>query len=275
MITKIVQLQHYLKSILIVSILFTTVWAQSGNREFDYGPRYEPKDIRVLKSTPCILMAETAFVFNTDEVIRAQCGKDEITITGIEQGRKNSDDEKTTTHVRIQIKRSLQSPLSTTIRESEFPADFVDSVSTLDLNGDEKPEYIIDLSSHGNGLAANIGGVVVLLSRNDGYQYMNMGDLIMNPNRFIQYKKNATTVMVTERLIQHRSHDYFLFDLIRFPLDSHRGVASANKLDSRFPFWTRYTDKPTHMETDRLSPSTKRALWHDPVSQMHFGRFKK
>lgn len=267
-----VQLQYYLKFIVITCIfLGTTTWAVA---EFDYGPRYESKDIRVLKPIPCILKAETAFVFNTDEVISAQCGKDELTITGIEQGHKNGE-EKTTTHVRIKLKREQQPPLSTTIRESEFPADFVDGVSTLDLNGDGKPEYIIDLSSHGNGLAANIGGVIVLLSRNDGYQYLSMGELIMNQNRFLKSKKNDATIMVIERLIQHRTHHYFVFDLIRFPLDSRHGVASANKLDSRFPFWTLYTEKPTHTQTDQLSPAAKRTLWHDPISQIYFSRFKK
>jgi hypothetical protein len=260
-------------SILTLSILLSlTVWATS---EFDYGPRYEPKDIQFLTPTPCTLKAETAFVMNTDEVISAHCGKDELTITGIEQGRKSSDEEKTTTHVRIQLKRSQQPPISTIMPESEFPGDFVDGVSTLDLNGDGKNDYIIELSSHGNGLAANMGGVLLLLSSKEGYQYVSMGQLITNPNRFVQFNKDKTVVMVLQRLYPYRSHNYFVFDLIRFPLGSAHGVRSANTLDTRFPFWTLYTDVPTHTQTDRLNFAAKRALWCEPVSQMHFGRFRK
>lgn len=258
--------------ILIFSVLLSiTTWAVS-DAEFDYGPRFQSKDVQVLTPTPCTLKAETAFVMNTDEVISAQCGKDEITITGIERRHKSAE-EKTTTHVRIQIKHAQQPPISTMIRESEFPADFVDGVSTLDLNGDGENDYIIDLSSHGNGLAANMGGVLLLLSQKNGYRYVSMEHLIHTPERFLQFNKGKTVVMVLQRLHQYRSHNYFLFDLVRFPLDSPHGVVGANTLDTRFPFWTRYTEEPTHIQTDRLSSAAKRTLWRKPISLMRFGRF--
>ncbi|MDD2829373.1 MAG: hypothetical protein PHW18_07360 [Sulfuricurvum sp.] len=256
--------------ILIACALFYTVtWATS---EFDFGPRFESKDIQVLTPTPCTLKAETAFVLNTDEVIRAHCGKDELTITGIER-RDKSADEKTTTHVRIQLIRAQQQTLSTMIREPEFPADFVDCVSMLDLNGDGKSDYIIDLSSHGNGLAANMGGVLLLLSQKNGYRYVSMEHLINMPNRFLRFNEAKTVVMVLQRLYPYRLHNYFVFDLIRFPLDSSHGARSANGLDNRFPFWALYTDKQAHTQTNHLSPTAKRTLWRDPISRIRFGIF--
>lgn len=255
----------------MVCVLFSTVtWA---NSELDYGPIFEAKTVHIVTPKPCTLKAETAFVLNTDEVIKAYCGKDELSITGIDKRHKNSD-EKTTSHIRIELSRAQQKPLLATIRASEFPADFVDSVSMLDLNGDDKMDYIIDLSSHGNGLAASIGGVLLLLSRNEGYQYVSMEHIVNTPNRFLRFDKTHAVVMMVERLQQYRSHDYFLFDLIGFLPDAPHGVRSENNLDDRFPFWTLYTDKPTHTQTDRISSATKRALWLSPLSQMHFGSFR-
>lgn len=254
--------------LIFYSLFYTAIWAG----EFDYAPRFDAKIVRVLTPTPCTLKAETAFVLNTDEVIRAHCGKDELTIIGIERGHK-SGEEKATTHVRVGLARAQQPPISTIIRESEFPADFVDSVSTLDLNGDGKNDYIIDLSAHGNGFAANMGGILLLLSQKNSFRYMSMEHLITTPNRFFRFNKAKTVVMVLQRLHQHRRHHYFVVDLIQFPLDSRHGVVGANGLDHRFPFWTRYTDKPTRQQINRLNSATKRVLWRESVSQMRFGKF--
>lgn len=248
--------------------------------DFDYAPRFAPTTVHALTPQPCSLSDGANFVLHTDEVIAADCGGDAIRISGIHLGQKTAD-EITSTHVLIALRRKQLAPFLMRLPLTKFPAAFVDAVSFADLNGDEKPDFIIDLSAHGNGLAAEVGGVLLLLSNTRGYQYLTLPEVMHNTPRFMQLSANGAVIMVLQRLVAAQStvmrnwsgkqHTYFVFDLLRFDARVGKGMALANSLDSRFPFWTLYTNAPSHRATKLLTAAQQKAAWRNPLAAITTG----
>jgi len=270
---------------LAVCMFSTGVQAEPEEGGLDYAPLFSPKSAQPLKLTECRIdeAANSGFVMNTDQPTTAHCGGHDVSVTGISKSRKRGDEEAETTHVVVSIKGAQQKPVQAVLRLADFPAEFIDAVNSADLNGDGKADFILDLGSHGNGLAAEIGGKLFLLSDAQGYRYLGLKD-VMSGSRLVRWENAPAATLLLQRLAtlpngsnsvrgsDGKSHTFFVFDLLRFDAAAAKGVQTSNALDTRFPFWTLFTDEPSHAETTLLAPARKKSLWHDPLAHAASGR---
>lgn len=275
--------KHYIAwlVLLIPGVFFFTGTVQAEEDGLDYAPVFAPEQLQSLKPVACKLKTESGFVMRTNEPTIAHCGEHDITVTGIAKSRKRSEEDETT-HVVVSLTGRQQKTVQAVLRANDFPAGFIDSVEFADLNNDGKDDYILNLSDHGNGLAAELGGTLFLLSNANGYRYLGMAALVKSVSRYIRI--GSSNVLVLQRLAQDKngsnsmrgkdgkSHTFFVFDLIEFNSIAPEGVKPGNPLDARFPFWTIFSDEPTHVETTQLSVARKKALWQDPLARAVSGR---
>lgn len=249
----------------------------------DYAPQFAVALAQPLKIVGCKLEAATGCILNTNEKISAQCGTHTIAITGVQKTHKRGEEE--TTHVVLQLDDNQHKTVSTTLSAEDFPAEFVDGVQFADLNGDGKDDFILNLSYHGVGLAAEHTGTVYLLSSASGYSYLTLSGMNHVP-RYLRFDNNLQSVLVLQRMggansdregewirtLDNKPHTFFVFDLLQFDAAAPKGAKLSNSLDTRFPFWTLFTYSPTHAETNLLSPATKKSLWQDPLLNEIFGK---
>lgn len=255
--------------------------ALAGADEPDYVPLFAPESVHSLKLADCMLQAESGFVMNINETTTAHCGDHDITIIGVAKSRRDTGE---TTHVAVNLTGRQQTTFEAVLRLNDFPASFVDSVEFADLNGDGKDDYVLNLSAHGNGLAAKIGGTLFLLSSAKGYRYLGLAEVMNNVPRYVRFGDNPQAVLILQRWVldkngshsvrglDKKSHTFFVFDLLQFDTDAPKGVRLNNSLDARFPFWALYTNEPSHAETTLLTQSRKKVRWHDPLARAVSGR---
>jgi hypothetical protein len=245
-------------------------------------PLFAAELVQPFKPTACTIETVSGFVLDTNRPIIAHCGENDIAVSGISKVRRGGDSEEAT-HVVVSLSGRQQKAVRTVLRLQDFPAEFVDGVEVADLNGDGKDDFILNLSTHGNGLAAKFGGSMFLLSDNDEYRYLALANVIKSASNYVHFGSRRQTVLVLQRMVLDRNgshsvrgqdrmmHTFFVFDLLEFDTVAAKGVKLNNRLDPRFPFWIRYTDKPSHTETKRISGLRKRALWRDPMALMVSG----
>lgn len=241
----------------------------------DYAPPFAPESARPIQLAACTIKTDSGFVLMTDNPISAHCGEFDITVSGISKARKQGEDEETT-HVVISLRGRQQKTSKAVLRVQDFPAEFVDSAEYADLNGDGKADFILNLSNHGVGLAAENIGTVYLLSTASGYRYLTLSGMA-NISRHLRFGNSPQAVRVLQRIegvhaLDNKSHTFFVFDLLQFDATAPKGAKLNNSLDARFPFWTLFTYNPSHAETTLLSPATKKSLWQDPLKKTNFGK---
>lgn len=261
------------------------VLAEPEEGGLDYAPQFSPKTAQPLKLMVCRIdaVANSGFVMNTDQPTTAHCGGHDVSVTGISKSRKRGDEEAETTQVVVSVKGAQQKAVQAVLRLDDFPAEFIDAVKSADLNGDGKADFILELGSHGNGLAAEIGGKLFLLSDAQGYRYLGLKE-VMSGSRLVRWGEAPAATLLLQRLAtlpngsnsvrgsDGKSHTFFVFDLLQFDAVAAKGVQISNALDTRFPFWTLFTDEPSHAETTLLAPARKKSLWHDPLAHAASGR---
>lgn len=257
--------------------------ALAENKWINYAPQFAPELAQPLKIAECRLEAETGFILNTNEKMKAQCGTHTITITGIQKPAMRGEVE--TTHVVLELDDDQHKTVRTIMPAEDFPAEFVDSAQFADLNGDGKDDFILNLSYHGVGLAAEFTGTVYLLSSTTGYRYLTLSGM-NNVQRYLRFGNTPQAVLVLQRIggpnndreseefrtLDNKPHLFFVFDLLQFDATAPKGAKLNNSLDARFPFWTLFTYIPRHAETTLLSSATKKLLWKDPLKKESFGR---
>ncbi len=217
---------------------------------------------------------------DTNSPIIAHCGEHDITVSGISKARKHEEDEDAT-HVMVSLGGRQQKASKVVFRARDFPSEFVDSVSFADLNGDGKDDFILNLSSHGVGLAAEFTGTLYLLSSVSGYRYLTLAGMNHIP-RYLRFGDSPQVALVLQRLgggnseqiraLDKKPHLFFVFDLLQFDATAPKGVKLNNSLDARFPFWTLFSHTPSHAETTLLTLGMKKIMWDDPLQQAVSGR---
>lgn len=267
-----INMQLYRGLTMLLSLSFMSCAAQA--EEDSYTPLFDMKQAKEWIPVECRIETVSGFVLDINQPTVAHCGAHDITVTGISKTRARNADEETT-HVRVSIKKEPKKILQVVFRIGNFPAGFIDRVEFADLNGDGQDDFILNLSDHGNGLAAELGGMLYLLSSAKGYRYLAMKDVMNNSPRYMRI--NDSKVLILQRLAldknganslrgnDGKSHTFFIFDLLQFDVAAPKGIKLANRLDARFPFWTLFSDKPSHVETSKLSSVRKLALWRDPM----------
>ena len=150
------------------------------------------------------------------------------------------------------------------VETSGMPSEFF-SVLSADLNGDGKPDYILQHESGGCGLAAAISTLVFFVSEGDRYAGRTMDTFSFGPEDIVRLKKDGPCYFIQsdlrdngrEKTKDGRDHSFWVYELHRF---DRNGMAKANADDARFPKWVWYTRKDGHRETDQLTAAQKKRL---------------
>lgn len=127
------------------------------------------------------------------------------------------------------------------------------------LNGDERADLVVELSARGNGLAAELSTVVILLSHENTYTAVAVETYQFAPQNFVVIAPELGVQWVQTSFAQakgrdDKDHSFWLHRLWRIMPD---GV----ELNTTFtPRILQYTRRPNQTETNLLSEMAKRTL---------------
>lgn len=145
-------------------------------------------------------------------------------------------------------------------------------VRSADLNHDSQPDFIVNISSGGCGLAAEESTTIFLLSSGGRYVAKDFYSFDFGPEDVVSFKEGAPCYFIHNDLIDNgdektkdgRDHNFWVYQLYRF---SGSEMVEANGDDPRFPKWVWYTFKDNHSETDQLTTQQKRRLLKSHAAQ--------
>jgi hypothetical protein len=130
-----------------------------------------------------------------------------------------------------------------------------------DLNRDGLPDYVLVKSSGGNGLAAEYGRVIFVLSARTGYVVTKLNTMGFNPSSLLQLGSGQANVVHSWFIYSEtptsdgRDHSFWVYHFLKI-----RGTKLV--FDSaRKPIWIQYTFKPNHTPTRLLSSAQKKRWW--------------
>jgi hypothetical protein len=237
----------------------------------DYTPAFSSQAVVPVNMVPCRILSGSGFLLQAGEATVARCVDQEVSLVG----KTASDDpDGEVQHIRIKLTGKRTDSHAVEFTAQEFPGAFIDAASATDLNGDGKADFMLQLGSHGNGLAAEQGALLFLISQDDSYRVVALDGVMIGAGvRLMKFSGRPAAVLLLQRMASEgmhikgsdgRTHLFFIFDLLRFTPDGS-GLELANTLDPRFPFWTQMTERPSHAETHLLSDVKKKKLWHDPL----------
>ena len=138
-------------------------------------------------------------------------------------------------------------------------------VFACDLNGDNQPDFIVNVWSGGCCLAAEGSEVTFLLSGKDGYRTASFYLYDFGNKDLVRFKAGGPVYFIFNDLIGNggektrdgRDHNFWVYDLYR--IDGNRFVP-ADAEQPGFPKWVWFTNKANHEETTQLSPDQKNRL---------------
>jgi hypothetical protein len=201
----------------------------------------------------------------------------------------------------LQLVLDGQAPLKFKFDE-KWLAPFLDTVHSADLNADGKPDFVLEFSFHGNGLAAVRTQLVFLVSDAKGYRFSHFND-ITSPalsqfgrahpaassvvagtgtqggsdaaSKFIlgRFASDLSPGQSSQRYGKLKTRDgkihvFFVFDLLGFQANE-----SLPKLMTQadFPRWVLFQDRPGASETTLISAAEKSKHWSSPVKSLRSG----
>jgi hypothetical protein len=141
-------------------------------------------------------------------------------------------------------------------------SDFIE-VYSAGLNGDDQPDFMVNVWSGGCGLAAEMSETTFLLSATNGYratafEMWDFGrpDLItVHQTHYLILTRFIDGAAETAR--DQRRHNYWEYQLRRIDGDT---FVPANDALPGFPKWVWYSFKENHQATDLLTPEQKQRL---------------
>jgi hypothetical protein len=139
-----------------------------------------------------------------------------------------------------------------------------DSVESLDINSDNKPDYVVTLKSGGNGFAAGNAWRTVLLSNGNTYGAIEVETYDPSREDYLSFDHGRSCMLVqtayvtTDKTRDQKSHTFWVYSLVQFKNADFR---YANKKAHGFPKWILYAFKPTHTETTLISDAQKQTAW--------------
>ncbi|MEY4530881.1 MAG: hypothetical protein RLZZ156_1602 [Deinococcota bacterium] len=173
-------------------------------------------------------------------------------------------------HGRVLVQRTVQGKPQVTldifgqrfpIRFATMPNDVFD-VWNSDLNLDGKADVIVKLSWGGNGIIADGNLTIFALSSAKGHQLSTLEMITFDPNALI-FLRGKPTVLHTALVSGDskrtgRTHNFWVFH----PLE----VQGSKLLKNQDPIWIQYTNKPSHLRTNKLLALEKQmALKANPI----------
>ncbi len=153
-----------------------------------------------------------------------------------------------------------------------LPASFTNRMTTsrmevfsCDLNGDGRPDFIVNVWSGGCGLAAEGSEVTFLLSARDGYRAASFYLYDFSHQDLVRFQPRGPVYFIFNDLIgsdgektrDGREHNFWVYDLLR--MDGNR-LVPADADQPGFPKWVWFTNQANHDETTQLSQAEKDRL---------------
>ena len=138
-------------------------------------------------------------------------------------------------------------------------------VFSFDLNGDNQPDFIVNIWSGGTGIAMDGSEVTFLLSSNNSYRATSFFLYSFEKRDLIRFKPQGPVYFISNDLISSdnektrdgRLHNFWVYELKR--IDGTRFI-SADADQPGFPKWVWFTEKGNHGETMQLSQEQKHRL---------------
>ena len=138
-------------------------------------------------------------------------------------------------------------------------------VFDCDLNGDNQPDFIVNVWSGGCGLAADGSEATILLSGKDGYRATSFYLFDFGKQDLVRFKPQGSVYFIFNDLIgsdgektrDGREHNFWVYNLKR--IDGNR-LVPADADQPGFPKWVWFTNKNNHEETTQLTQEQKNRL---------------
>ena len=138
-------------------------------------------------------------------------------------------------------------------------------VFCCDLNGDQQPDFIVNIGSGGCGLAAVLSEVTFLLSAKEGYRATSFSQYSFGKEDLVRFQKNGPAYFISNDLISNdgektrdgRDHYFWVYQLHRLAGDR---FVPADAEQAGFPKWVWFTNRDNHDETTQLSQEQKYRL---------------
>jgi hypothetical protein len=147
---------------------------------------------------------------------------------------------------------------------NSMPSDHME-VFSCELNGDGRPDFIVNVWSGGAGLSASGSEAAILLSSKRGYRGTSFYLYDFGREDLVQFKSMGPVYLILNDLIGNngektrdgRNHNFWVYELCR--IDGDRFVlAPLDRLG--FPKWIWFTSNPNHSETTQLTCDQKARL---------------
>lgn len=135
-----------------------------------------------------------------------------------------------------------------------------------DLNRDGKIDYVVEIYSGGNGLAAEICDVVFILSSQNNYRVTTVNTMSPSEEDFLDLFSDGRcqflhTAFVDGYPVRGRDgniHNYWVYNILEVTGDTLR-ISNSDR--PGFPKWILFTYRPNHTQTDQLTDQNKLDLW--------------
>jgi hypothetical protein len=174
-------------------------------------------------------------------------------------------------------------------------APFLDTVHSADLNGDGRADFVLELSFHGNGLAAVRTQLLFLVSDTKGYRFSHFSDItspalaqfgraepsqalaaetVFSIGRFASelrakpVEKASGKASLKIKTSDGKPHVFFVFDLLGFK--THDAFPYLFK-HAGFPRWVLFQNTVGATETALISAEDKARLWSSPLEGLRSG----
>ncbi len=158
---------------------------------------------------------------------------------------------------------------------------FLDTVHSVDLNNDGQPDYVLEFSFHGVGLAATNRTMVFLLSGSE-YSWQAIAPIRSPAARHFYTTPEGNTVYLTSRLdadsvvsmprsADNKRHRFWVFEPLIF---SKANGLWAHIPSANYPLWVQYQSKPSNRPTDLISAATQKRVTVSPLKGSRGGKMQ-
>ena len=112
-----------------------------------------------------------------------------------------------------------------------------------DLNGDGKNDFLLTGESTACGLGGAHSDVVLVLSRDYGYDMLEFDDWFVDPQNFVDMKGDGGCQYIKTEFVQGGGHSFWVYRILE--LKDNR-FKDADNMYPRFPKWVMYALKENH-----------------------------
>jgi len=256
---------HDKKSKIITIVLFSTILLFSdliNAREPEHAPLFQASALTNINLHKCLSMDNNDFSSppETLTIIWTDNSHKEIPVYII--GATDKFHYEYVKQIDISIKKRGTKLF---INTCKFDGNLVPEIGyAADLNRDGEMDYVLEFSSHGNGLAAYFSTLVFLLSQGEKYVLYKLDAFAPDDEDFVSFKGSKTSQFIHTYFVygekgkDGKAHNYFVYNILEF---TNEGIKLSNHHDARFPMWIMFAYKPNHKDSDQLTKEQKNRLW--------------